>query len=90
MITLDDIKQHAKEPSYQFLMQTIVDMWENYIYDVRDLNDADADKVDLDDVGFFREWLDSANWYGPRLYLPQSDSAMQEIIKFCEANSKTI
>lgn len=90
MITLDDIKQHATEPSYQLIMQAVVDAWENYMFDVRDLNDADVDKVDLDDVGFFREWLDSANWYSLKLYLPQSDSAMQEIIKFCEANPKTI
>lgn len=31
-ITLSNIQAHQSEPAYQFLMQTLNDLWENYMY----------------------------------------------------------
>lgn len=66
-----------------FETQIIDDLWEYYMYNVRELNDADVDKVDSDDVGFFREWLDDNTIEAFRLYMPESDSQLAEIIKHC-------
>lgn len=83
MITLTEIQQHHTEQVYQFLIRTVNDLWENYMYNIRDLNDPDVSKVDIDDIGFFREWLDQEQLTGFTKLLPQSDSAMQEIVKYC-------
>lgn len=66
-----------------FETQIIDDLWEYYMYNVRELNDADIDQVDPDDVGFFRGWLDDNTIETFRLYMPESDSRLAEIIKYC-------
>ena len=67
----------------KFEIQIIDDLWENYMYNVRQLNDADVDKVDPDDVGYFREWLDDNTIEAFVRYMPESDSRLAEIIKYC-------
>lgn len=62
-----------------FEIQLIDDLWEYYMYNVRELNDADVDKVDSDDVGYFRKWLDDNTIEAFRLYMPESDSQLAEI-----------
>lgn len=82
-ITLTDIKDRRDEPAYQFLMQTINDFWENYMYNERNFNDSDIDQTDIEDVGYFREWCDEQGFFAIEHCLPESDSLMQKIIKFC-------
>lgn len=82
-LTLFDLQAHKDEPSYQFVLQMLNDLWENYMYNARELNDADVDQVDLIDIGFFREWCDQEGFFAIEHSLPESDSAMQEIIKYC-------
>ena len=67
----------------KFEIQIIDDLWENYMYNVRQLKDADVDKVDPDDVGYFREWLDDNTIEAFVRYMPESDSRLAEIIKYC-------
>lgn len=83
MITLTEIQQHHTEPIYQFLIRTVNDLWENYIYNVLELNNPDVNTFDIDDIGFFREWLDQKQLTGFVELLPQSDSTMQAIVKYC-------
>lgn len=66
-----------------FEIQIIDDLWEDYIYNVRELNDADVDQCDPDDVGYFREWLDENTIEAFARYLPESDSELAIIIKYC-------
>lgn len=82
-LTLADLKVHKDEPSCQFILQMLNDLWANYMYNTRELNDADVDQVDLIDVDFFREWCDQEGFFAIEHFLPESDSAMQEIIKHC-------
>lgn len=82
-ITLSNIQAHRREPAYQFLMQTLNDLWENYTYNEQDLNDADVDQVDTEDVGYFHEWCDAQGFFAIEHCLPESDTLIQEIIKFC-------
>lgn len=82
-ITLSNIQAHQSEPAYQFLMQALNDLWENYMYNEQDLNDADVDRVDTEDVGYFREWCDAQGFFAIEHCLPESDTLIQEIIKFC-------
>lgn len=42
-LTLNNLQAHKDEPSYQFVLQTLNDLWENYMYNARELNDADVD-----------------------------------------------
>lgn len=72
----------------KFEIQIIDDLWENYMYNVRQLNDADVDKVDPDDVGYFREWLDDNTIEAFVRYMPESDSRLAEIIKYCVENTE--
>lgn len=83
-ITLNELKSHTTEISYIFVLQTITDLWENYIYNELNLNDVDAnvDQVDLDNVGHFREWCDEQGYFFVEQCLPESDSLMQDIIKY--------
>lgn len=71
-----------------FEIQIIDDLWEYYMYNVRELHDADVDKVDPDDVGYFREWLDENTIQAFIMYLPESDSRLAEIIKYCVEHTK--
>lgn len=71
-----------------FETQIIDDLWETYMYNVQEANDADIDQVDPDDVGFFREWLNSNTIMAFNLYMPESDSQLAEIIKFCVTHTK--
>lgn len=74
------------KPNYKgFLYQMVNDLWENYIYDVCKLDDETVEKVDIDTVGYFREWCDASGFYAIDDYLPQSDSQVQAIIKQCQA-----
>lgn len=82
-LTLNNLQAHKDESSYQFVLQTLNDLWENYMYNARELDDADVDQVDLVDVGFFREWCDKEGFFAIEHLLPESDSTMQEIIKYC-------
>lgn len=82
-ITLRELQAHQGEPAYQFLIQTINGLWENYMYDTRELNDPNVDQIDPKDVGYFREWCYKQGLFGINLCLPASGSAMQEIIQFC-------
>lgn len=82
-LTLFDLQTHKDEPSYQFVLQMLNDLWENYMYNARELNDADVNQVDLTDIGLFREWCDQEGFFTIEHLLPESDSTMQEIIKFC-------
>lgn len=66
-----------------FEIQVIDDLWEDYMYNVRNLNDADIDRCDPDDVGYFREWLDENQITAFKQYLSQSDSLLAEIVKYC-------
>lgn len=66
-----------------FEIQIIDDIWEDYIYNVRELNDADVDQCDPDDVGYFREWLDENTIEAFARYLPESNSELATIIKYC-------
>lgn len=81
-ITLDELKSHTDDVSYIFVLQAINDLWANYIYNELNLNDADVDQVDLDDVGYFREWCDAEGYFFVEQCLPESDSLMQAIIKY--------
>lgn len=81
-ITLDELKSHTDDISYIFVLQAINDLWANYIYNELNLNDADVDQVDLDDVGHFREWCDAEGYFFVEQCLPESDSLMQAIIKY--------
>ena len=72
----------------KFETQIIDDLWENYMYNVRQLNDVDVDKVDPDDVGYFREWLDDNTIEAFVRYMPESDSRLAEIIKYCVENTE--
>ena len=72
----------------KFEIQIIDDLWENYMYNVRQLNDVDVDKVDPDDVGYFREWLDDNTIEAFVRYMPESDSRLAEIIKYCVENTE--
>ena len=82
-LTLFDLQAHKDEPSYQFVLQTLNDLWENYMYNARELNDADVDQIDLIDIGFFREWCDKEGFFTIEHLLPESDFTMQAIIKYC-------
>ena len=66
-----------------FEIRLIDDLWEYYMYNIRELNDADIDKVDSDDVGYFLKWLDDNTIEAFRLYMPESNSQLAEIIKHC-------
>lgn len=81
-ITLDELKAHTNDVSYIFVLQAINDLWENYIYNELNLNDADVNQVDFDDVGYFREWCDAEGYFFVEQCLPESDSLMQAIIKY--------
>lgn len=59
-----------------FEIRLIDDLWEYYMYNIRELNDSD-------DVGYFRKWLDYNTIETFRLYMPESDSQLAEIIKYC-------
>lgn len=72
----------------KFETQIIDDLWEDYMYNVRELNDTDVDQVDPDDVGYFREWLEDNCITAFEKYLPQSDSTLAKIIKFCVDNTE--
>lgn len=63
-------------------LQMIDDLWEHYMYNICDRNDADVDRCELEDIGYFREWLDSES-FACIILLPQSDSTMQSLIKYC-------
>lgn len=82
-LTLSNLQTHKDEPSYQFVLQILNDLWENYMYNARELNDTDVNQVDLVDVGFFREWCDKEGFFTIEHLLPESDSTMQAIIKYC-------
>lgn len=82
-LTLNNLQAHKDEPSYQFVLQTLNDLWENYMYNTRELNDADVDQVDLIDVGLFHEWCDQEGFFVIEHLFSESDSTMQEIIKYC-------
>lgn len=81
-ITLDELKAHTGDISYIFVLQAINDLWANYIYNELNLNDADVDQVDIDNVGHFREWCDAEGYFFVEQCLPESDSLMQAIIKY--------
>lgn len=82
-ITLRELQAHQAEPAYQFLMRTINDLWENYIYETRELNDPNVDQVDTRDVGYFCEWCYKQGFFAINHCLSESGSTLQEIIKFC-------
>ena len=82
-LTLSDLQAHKDEPSYQFVLQMLNDLWGNYMYNTHELNDANVDQADLTDVGFFREWCDKEGFFAIEHLLPESDSTMQAIIKYC-------
>lgn len=81
-ITLDELKSHTDDVSYIFVLQAINDLWANYIFKELNLYDADVNQVDLDDVGYFREWCDAEGYFFVEQCLPESDSLMQAIIKY--------
>lgn len=81
-ITLDELKAHTDDISHIFVLQVITDLWKNYIYNELRHNDTDVDQVDLDDVGYFREWCDEQGYFFVQQCLPESDSVMQGIIKY--------
>lgn len=83
-MTLNELETNHTSESFQFIIQIIADLWENYMFTQQDATDEEVDKVDLSDVGYFREWLDQEGLLAFTLYLPQSDSEMQRIIKYCE------
>lgn len=72
-----------------FEIQIIDDLWEDYMYNVRDLNDADVDQCDPDDIGNFREWLyNDHSIIAFNCYLSESDSGLAEIVKYCVEHTK--
>lgn len=73
------------KPNYkEFLYRMVNDLWENYIYDVCQLDDETVEKVDIETVGHFREWCYNSGFYAIDDYLPQSDSQLQAVIKQCQ------
>ena len=73
----------------QFEIQIIDDLWEDYMYNVRDLNDADVDQCDPDDIGYFREWLyNDHSIIAFNRYLSESDSGLAAIVKYCVEHTK--
>ena len=72
----------------KFETQIIDDLWENYMYNVCELNDADVNRVDPNDVGYFREWLDDNTIVAFERYMPESDGRLAEIIKYCVENTE--
>lgn len=87
-ITINDLKTHHTEKPYTFIIQLINDLWEDWMYGHRQATDTEIDEVNIIDVGYFREWLDQEGLIAFLLYLPESDSLMQEIIKFCVNETK--
>lgn len=81
-ITLNELKTHTDNVSHIFVLQVITDLWKDYIYNELHHNDTDVDQVDLDDVGYFREWCDEQGYFFMQRCLPESDSLMQGIIKY--------
>lgn len=82
-ITLPEIQNNHDLPSYQFLVQTLADLYSNYMYNARQLDGDAIYQVNLDDVGFFREWCDQEGFFAIEHLLPESDSLMQDILKYC-------
>lgn len=82
-------KNHTKE-SVKFVMQTIYDLWENYMYDVRGAHDDEIDAVDELDVKQFQDWADQSNWYVIKEFLPETPKDLAEIIKYCENSDEII
>lgn len=81
-ITLNELKDHTDDINHVFVLQVITDLWKNYIYNELRHNDIDVVQVDLDDVGYFREWCDEQGYFFVQQCLPESDSLMQGIIKY--------
>lgn len=72
-----------------FEIQIIDDLWEDYMYNVRDLNDADVDQCDPDDIGNFREWLyNDRSIIDFNRYLSKSNSELAKIVKYCVEHTK--
>ena len=82
-ITLPEIQSNHDLPAYQFLVQTLADLYSNYMYNARQLDGDAIYQVNLDDVGFFREWCDQEGFFAIEHLLPESDSLMQDILKYC-------
>lgn len=72
-----------------FEIQIIDDLWEDYMYNTRNLNDADVYQCDPDDIGHFREWLYvDHSIIAFNRYLPESDSELAKIVKYCIKHTK--
>ena len=88
-MTINDIRKNEGKKSIQFVMQAVYDLWENYMYEVRDAQDDEIDAVDELDVEYFQKWADQNNWYVISEFMPKSAKDLAEVIKYCE-NSKEI
>ena len=82
-LTLEELSNNQHQPAYQFVVMTINDLWGNYMYNVRQLNDADVDKVDMLDVAYFQKWCKQEMYQGIAKYLPKDRESLQAIIKWC-------
>ena len=82
-LTLEELRNNQYQSAYQFVIMTVNDLWENYMYNVRQLNDADVDKVDKLDVAYFQRWCKLEMYEGIAKYLPKDNESLQEIIKWC-------
>lgn len=87
---LNYIKENHTKESIKFVMQTIYDLWENYMYDVRDAQDDEIDAVDELDVKEFQDWADKSNWYVIKEFLPEPPKDLAKIIKYCENSDEII
>ena len=81
-LTLNELKVQTDDISHIFVLQVITDLWKNYVYNELRHNDTDVNQVNLDDVGYFREWCDEQGYFFVQQCLPEADSLMQGIIKY--------
>ena len=87
-ITLDELKSKLDNNLVcQAYAQAIVDTWENWAYEKRQMQDDEVGAVDITDVEYFKKYCETSNTYYMTAFLPNSVTECQKIIKFAEENT---
>lgn len=88
IITLDELKsKFDNNLVYQAYIQAIIDAWENWAYEKRQMQDDEVGAVDITDVEYFKKYCETSNTYYMTAFLPDSATEWQKIIKFAEENT---
>lgn len=72
----------------KFEIQVVTDLWRYYIYEYYGFGEDVFEECHPEMIGHFREWLDEKEIIAFEKYLPQSDSDLAEIVKYCVENAE--